>query len=285
MHLLFNCPYCRKFLFKLPSIIAVLPIHVIQAVTFWSPSWEVTFERVTFSPSPKKGSKELPGYVFVFLQYFKKTRVYHVQTILSNHSPIFVCGTSKLDKCCFSMFFVNSDVGSDSSSDIDIDMIPPSIFLGGLVHNQMLCWNASKSSLFWSFQTAWMKEKFAESSGCQIKSLHGEHPNLEPWGEKGVHGSMAQKEDAPLFSTLEWFFQVGMSGKLRVVVGSQEFSNVKFPMAPHQTQGHLMDLRFAWIWEWDDYTPENERLEDPQNDGCEMVILLKKDGHFLVSIR
>lgn len=87
-----------------------------------------------------------------------------------------------------------------------------------------------------------------------------------------------KKKMPPFFYTQSVFFRLICVRKSRGVVGSQDFANVEFPMAPHQTQGHLMDLRFAWrkmygsfkrpislevttklrIWEWDDDTPENE---------------------------
>ena len=35
MHLLFNCPYCRKFLFKLPSIKCILSLNLQPSLTVW----------------------------------------------------------------------------------------------------------------------------------------------------------------------------------------------------------------------------------------------------------
>lgn len=53
-----------------------------------------------------------------------------------------------------------------------------------------------------------MKEKFAESSGCQIKSLHGEHPNLELEEKKGSMAAWPKKKMPPFFLHLSDFFRL-----------------------------------------------------------------------------
>ena len=112
------------------------------------------------------------------------------------------------------MFFVNSDVGSDSSSDIHIDMIPPSIFLGFWYTTR--CYaetlpavipyflETSLSRHFpwtnvWSFQTAWMSTKIPSWRTSPTFNLKEEKT-------EGPCCSMAQKRRCPLFSTLKVFF-------------------------------------------------------------------------------
>ena len=75
MHLLFNCPYCRKFLFKLPSITPIIhmcPTNRCQLIlrlssksvaSFWDTRSDLLLLLVAWCWSPRDGSGERPSHM------------------------------------------------------------------------------------------------------------------------------------------------------------------------------------------------------------------------------
>ena len=85
MHLLFNCPYCRKFLFKLPSIIRInhfIAQHThtrISICPYWTNNWLAPFSSSSDQTLPLQTGSALARDLSEFLQWLIKlvcSRIY-----------------------------------------------------------------------------------------------------------------------------------------------------------------------------------------------------------------